>query len=904
VAVEFERESNKSRPFVGRQHELVDIATRVARAGSGETNVLLIRGEPGIGKTRLIRAAQSAAVSDGFMVSSVTGVEAEGAIALAALATLVGQPDGITETPELRAILRGERASSALALGMALLNALAETSSNQRTLLVLDDAQWIDDPSCEALVFALRRLTHESLMVLVGIRSGEPCGFDGAGFDETTITAMASSELYDLASDTADAVIERCCEWSSGNPMAFIELMDALNAAQRAGREPIDGVVWESRKLADWIGSRIGHVSHDSLVGLSVVAAAGTDSARPIHAALGLLGRTVDDLLECESAGLIEIRPGTVRLVHPLYRTAIAATVGADGMRRAHRAIAQAYGEDVEASWHWAAAAVGPDEEAAAGLERLAERSISWGAPSMAAEAYDRAAQLSADDAQHFRRRLLAGQFWWEAADAPRAIEHLSSTLDDAVTASDRADVAGVLGDAIGWRRSVREGVELQQDAARAVKDIDAGRAAFLELRGVLLLGLAGDCEGAYEAAERAVEFALADGGLTVIATHAVRALAAQMVAKTEIAENDLALILPFTDLPPESHTVESQLFLQVVSYALMLREEHDRVESILGGVLISARQMGLEGVIGFTGGLISEVAFRRGRFVDAVFLAQPDVNLHQRLDTGAASPGQAALTRACAALGRFEEAFEYGKHAIGNARAPGMKGLEAWAEAGLGLAYLGQGDVDRAVHTLTRVARLANRYLEPSFMWFESDLADAFLQAGKTHEALNLATSLDARCAMSGTRYGTAVAHRIRGIVLESRSEIEDSLTTFRSLDASFEEARSMLALAEHFGDDTAGLAAANIFERLAAAPWADRAWRSTRKSASTPQPDRALSSLSAAELRVAACVARGRSNKEAASELSLSARTVDAHLQSIYRKLNIKRRTELALLFTANHS
>jgi DNA-binding CsgD family transcriptional regulator/tetratricopeptide (TPR) repeat protein len=894
--------ANLAQPFVGRQNELDAVAIRRLNAHDGRSDVVVIRGEPGIGKTRLIRAIEVDAVANGFRVASITGAEAEGSMALAALSSLVNQATGIRATTELTEMLQAIRPSSPLTLGSAVLESLAESAAKEPTLLVVDDSQWIDGPSAHALVFALRRLADERLLAVVAIRSGQPSAFDNAGFDEMTLTRLATSDLRRLSpTDIVESVSDRCSQLSDGNPMAYLELTSALNTAQRAGHAPINDALWNNAKLAGWLHHRFTDISAGTLVSLSVVAAADTASITPVQGAIALLDRTVDDLIDAEAAGLLRLEPGSVQLVHPLHRSAIASVVGADGMRRAHRALAEAYGDDVRSAWHWAAAAVGADEDAAIGLERLAERSIAMGAPGVAAEAYVRSAQLTLDSSQRFRRTLLAGQFWWEATDAKRAIVQLTEAMQLAETQPDRADVAGVLGDAIGWHRSAREGVELLQDQARAVRDQDAGRAAFLELRSVLLLGLAGDCGRSYEAAERAVELAEADGGLSVIAAYAVRALAAQMIGNRKVAGDDLAKILPFTDISPESHTIELQLFLQIVSYALMLQEDHDRVESILDGVLISGRRMGLEGVIGFTGGLISEVAFRKGRFVDAVFLAQPDVNLHKMREMGTASPGQAALTRACAALGRFDEAFDYGEQAKGNARVPRMHGLEAWAEAGIGLAYLGQGDIDQALRSLTRVARLAQDYLEPSFMWFESDLADALLIDGKRREAIALATSLERRCSVSGTIYGTAVAARIRGIDTEDQPAVLRSAETFRKLGAPFEEARSLLALAEYFGDENAAVESAGVFERIGAAPWADRAWRSSTTKTATSTLTRSMTTLSAAELRVAACVGRGRSNKEAAGELSLSARTVDAHLQAIYRKLDIKRRTELVLLFSA---
>jgi DNA-binding CsgD family transcriptional regulator/tetratricopeptide (TPR) repeat protein len=329
----------------------------------------------------------------------------------------------------------------------------------------------------------------------------------------------------------------------------------------------------------------------------------------------------------------------------------------------------------------------------------------------------------------------------------------------------------------------------------------------------------------------------------------------------------------------------------------MLAMERHDDVDRVLTGVMHSARRGGWEGVAGFTGALLSEVAFRRGRFAHALLLAEPNVSLHQRLDHLGPAVGSAAASRACAAMGRFEEAEEYACDVVAAARRNGMIGVEMWAHAGRGLALLAGGELDRAIDELTCVARQSSGRPEPSCMWFEADLADALLRAGRTAQAMALAESLLARCAISGTLYGTAVAWRIRGSASSNEVELHRSAELCARLGSPVERARSLLALGEYCDDADAAREAAEVFDRANAGPWAERAWKLCEGLAGGRRPS-VMSQLTPAELRVAVCVGRGMTNREVAAELIVSPKTVGSHLESIYRKLSIGNRTELALL------
>jgi DNA-binding CsgD family transcriptional regulator len=258
----------------------------------------------------------------------------------------------------------------------------------------------------------------------------------------------------------------------------------------------------------------------------------------------------------------------------------------------------------------------------------------------------------------------------------------------------------------------------------------------------------------------------------------------------------------------------------------------------------------------------------------------------------------QAALTRAYAALGKFEEANHYGEMAATSARRIGLKAIEAWATSGLGLAHLAHGDVDQALNHLQNVASLSSAMPAPSYLWYEHDLAEALLRSGRRRDAATLAVQLRQRARHTRTPFGLAVADRVEAQLHDDADQLEQALRRFEDMNAAFESARTVLVKAEHFGHADAASEAAVRFASCAANPWVERAYE---LRAQPPQQSHvALSSLSEAELRVAAVVGEGLTNRLAAAELFLSVKTVDAHLQSIYRKLQINRRAELVRLMS----
>jgi DNA-binding NarL/FixJ family response regulator len=328
----------------------------------------------------------------------------------------------------------------------------------------------------------------------------------------------------------------------------------------------------------------------------------------------------------------------------------------------------------------------------------------------------------------------------------------------------------------------------------------------------------------------------------------------------------------------------------------LTAREEHQRAAAVLERTVIAARRFGQPGVVRFCGAILSELAFRRGRFLEAMEWASHDVRFHEATASRDASFGHAGFARAAAVLGRLEDAEGIGTQALKRGARISMRGLEGWAAAGLGSARWGARRND-ALPLLRRARLLFEGVTEPSLLWHHGDLAEALLEHGLADEARAVAADADTRARRCGTRYGRAVSARTAALIDRDEAQALWSAEQFDHLGAPFERARSELVVARLRRDHRLASDVAMTFDRLGSVQWAERA-RSAFGAAPAAMDRSPWMQLSTAELRVASAIARGASNREIAAELFISVKTVEWHLQSIFRKLEVRRRTELVVL------
>jgi DNA-binding CsgD family transcriptional regulator/tetratricopeptide (TPR) repeat protein len=424
----------------GRRDECVVLDRLLDGARAGRSGALVVRGEPGIGKTALLEYAIASA-SD-LRVHCAAGVESEMELAFAALhqlcAPLLDRLDRLP-APQRDALLTtfGLRAGPApdrLLVGLAVLSLLSEVADERPLVCVVDDAQWLDRASAQCLAFAARRLLAESVVMLFAAR--EP-GELLASLPEMVVEGLRGADARSLLVSVIPArldegVADELLAEMRGNPLALLELPRGLTATQLAGGFALPGALSLSGRVEETFLKRMEALPAEARRVLLVAAAEPLGDPALLGRAADRLGIPGAALETAESAGLIEV-DGRVRFRHPLARSAIYRSATTEDRRRAHRALAEATDAQVDPdrrAWHLAEAAGDPDEDVAAELERAAGRAQARGGLAAAAAFLQRAAELTPEPDRSAKRALAAAQTSYQAG----ALEEALALLDAAET--------------------------------------------------------------------------------------------------------------------------------------------------------------------------------------------------------------------------------------------------------------------------------------------------------------------------------------------------------------------------------------------------------------------------------------------------------------------------------------
>ncbi|MDA0171250.1 ATP-binding protein [Solirubrobacter taibaiensis] len=353
--------------MVGRTDEQARLKALIDAARAGRSGALLLHGPPGIGKTELLRFAESSA--EGFVLLRARGMESESGIPFAGLAELVGPLLAfVDEIPGVQA----DALRAALALGpataadrftvpAALLSLLARAADDGPVLAVVDDAHWLDEPSLEAFLFAGRRLAAEGVAMLAATRGRGP---EVPWLERLAVTPLADEDARALLdASIAPGVADRLVATAAGNPLALLEIPALLTAPQLAGREPLADPLPPGTGVERAFAVALEALPAETRAALLVAAAAGTRRLTPAV--------DVEALGPAETAGIIMVGRGELEFRHPLMRSTVYHAAGPVERRAAHAALAGAV-EGAERAWHLAASAVAPDEAVAAALEAAA----------------------------------------------------------------------------------------------------------------------------------------------------------------------------------------------------------------------------------------------------------------------------------------------------------------------------------------------------------------------------------------------------------------------------------------------------------------------------------------------------------------------------------------------------
>jgi DNA-binding CsgD family transcriptional regulator len=805
------------------------------------------------------------------------------------------------------------------AVPAGVLSMLSTIAEDAPLLAIVDDLQWVDPGSQRAILFAARRLGAEGVALLLGTRDEEGMQATLAGLPLVEVSRLRDDDARALVVEQggalAEGVADELVRMAGGNPLALRELPSALTEAQRAGLEPPALRLPQGSGVERAFTSRLDEVEPDVRRALTVVAALESGPASVALGALERLGLGLEQLEAGEAAGLLKLDRGEVGYRHPLLRSLAYHTATSGARMAAHRALAEVVTDVSARAWHLSAAALGPDEVAAAALDAAARAARDRGVQSAAAAASARAAELSEDDADRVERLAAAAEDFAEAG-----------RLDDALARAEEA-ASYPEADPIASRlRILRGRVELRHGG------IDAGRTMLVEeaehcaegnpaAAAALLLevGIAdlfgGDSPRWLDAAARAEELAIAGGDdelaqfCRLAAALAIVPLGAAKNSEPVLMES-LPLLLEGDPLPAASELVT------FAGQQLMWMEHLDIAEQVLSRQVDAAREASALGRLVFPLAARAQLHDRRGRWAAAVAEAAEAVQLGRETSQPIAlAMALSVLASLEAARGQHAESRAHGEEAVAIMRQFGGP-IGIYAEVALGFTALAAEQLDDAVRHLQAADRIKHDLggREPSMLQYESDLIEALARLGRRDEAERALEKLEGDAELTGRSWAHAVAARARGMMADDDSyaeHFERALAWHASSPQPFPEARTKLAYGERLrraGERVAAReqlsAAAEAFERVNAAPWAQRAQNELRgtgqtlRRASMPESD----SLTPSELQVALRVAEGLTNREVAAAIFISPKTVEHHLSSIYRKLGIRSRTELARRIAAS--
>ena len=902
--------------ILGREEELAAIARFFDDDRSG-SRAFLLEGEAGIGKTTLWREGLRLAQGTGIaLVSQASETETRlsftvlGDLLAPALDGALGDlPAGQRGALEAALVLRPPARSrpDARAVSLAVLGVLRSLASESPVTIAIDDVQWIDTPSARALAFALRRLDEEPLAVVATRRIspglGDPLDLAGlpSGLDRLTIgpippVALGRLLRQRLGRPFAPPLVKRIHDASNGNPFFAVEIGRALEREEPNPRpgEPLPVPL----DLQELLRHRLSVLSA-SARGVLLIAAV---SALPTSALVEDAGGAQSGLDEAEEAGIVELRAGQIGFTHPLLASAVYTGATSRARRDTHARLARIATNLEERARHLALSVTGPDEDAASALEQAAEQARARGAPSAATELYQLAVTITpAGETERllWRRQQAAGNLFaaGDVSGARELVKQLLIALGcDPGTSSTLYLLASM-----SWNDLPRV-TELLMRALDEVGNDDAVRARILgDLSGAALSRC--DLVSSVRWGDAALELASDPAGLRFALS--ARAMAGYVLGHdtTDLLERGVSLegVLAVAELStPRTCLGQQQMWAGALDTA------RDTLEVELGRYL----DQGHETASWEVKTVLGEVEFRAGHWERAIHFAREAHEI--AVDAGWFDVfGQILPMKASieCATGETHQARADGIEGLSVCERTGDRWNEIRARSALGFLELSLGD-HAACHAWLGpvVERTENMGLrEPGAFLFVPDEVEALVSLGELDAAVGLTERLEDQGLKLNRPLAIATAARCRGLIAGARRDLaaadehlERSLRLHVSVQQPFELGRTMLVAGsvqrrmrrQRRARDLLG-EALSVFEELGAPLWAAKA-RSELAGIGGRPP--APAALTATEEHVARLVAEGRTNREVAETLVMSVHTVDAHLRRIYRKLQVRSRTELS--------
>jgi DNA-binding CsgD family transcriptional regulator len=856
-------------------------------------------------------------------VLEATGIEPEADLAFGALLTvlrpLLGGLDALPagQRRALAGALELGRAASdtRFAVGAATLGLIAAAAERAPLLLLLDDVQWIDAPSLEALAFACSRLDADAVVAIAAGRPGDSTQrLAGARFEIVTLGPLADDDAIALLDRSFAALDprarERLVAAAHGNPLALLEIPARLTEAQRSGAEPVPDELPAGEALASAFAGTAAALPEPTRTALLVLAVGPPDEPRAVAHALASLGVTPADLGSAEEAGLVVHTGSGFGFRHPLVRTAVLAAASMPDRRRAHAAIADALPAGAERARHRAEATVQADETVAEELDTAASAALARGAPSAAVSLLTRAAELGVDPDACDRRILAAGEAAWLAGMTPVARELAERATARAGSVSVRARALHLRGQIAHQTEPAARARAILLEAASLAENLEHAAAVPILADAVASCMYAGDAAGALEIAERLASVATADGASEEfwrsLQLGTALALNGRGDEGAPLVRRAIELVQSVDVLRDDPRHLGS------AAMAPAWVDEHELGRTLADRAIARARELGALSSLPTSLKFGAWADFDLGRWDAALAGASEAVAIAREI--GQRSQLCANLGVVAAVLGgRGDE--EGCREAVTEGLVLADELELVWHRTGLlgwqGLLELGLGRLDAAVATLGEAVALLEGHgilsaAEDPFV----NLVEALVRSGRNEEAALRLATYESLAESEGRPLGLGTAARLRGLLEPD----DDYVATFeRALDllpasAPFAVARTHLCYGERLrrsGERRRARAqleeALTAFERLGAHAWIERVHQELRASGRRLRRLDAdtRDELTPQELQVALQAARGLTNREIAQALFLSPKTVEFHLTRIYRKLDLHARAELVERF-----
>jgi DNA-binding CsgD family transcriptional regulator len=897
----------------GRRLECARIDELIASARAGDSGSLVLRGEAGIGKSALL--VHAAGLATGMRVLRGTGIETESELPFAGLHRLLLPvrhlvdllPDAQCSAIKSAFGLGPVAGTDRWLLSLAVLNLLAEAAVDAPVLCVIDDAQWLDSASTDALTFVARRVQAEGIAMLFAARDDPLRPFDAPGLSTLRLAGLDEAAADALLTERAHvpvsaAVRDRVLRGTLGNPLAMAELAESLTAEQLSGSAPLPDRLPVGPEVEHLFGDRIRHQPADTQTLLLVAAANHSDDLDLVVRAAHSLGVAAGALDFAEAAGLVTVTAGTLTFRHPLVRSAIYRGATSQARRAAEQALADALDSEKDGdrrAWHRANAATGPDEAIATALAQVGDRAGDRGGHVAASAAYERAAQLTTDEDACAVLLADAGEAAWLAGEPDRARELLDRAAPAKTDALLRGRIAHVRGSIeaacgapVAAYATLVAGAELLTEADPE----HAGR--MMSEAGQIAWGT-GDLPRIVEAGRLLAALPTASNP----GARAIVGLARFMAGDGAGAARELAAA---ADLAETSD--QPQMVMLAAAGAMFVGEDLRAID-LFTRAIARVRTAGAAATLPVLLAPLSTIEMFTGRYGAAT----TDATEGLRLATATGQDNPAAHARSvlawlAAVQGRSDDcvalANEALAHAIGQRLGP-HAAIATWALAHDDLVA---GRAEQALDRLQALAAAApgegNQMIS---VFATADLVDAATRADQAAAAHLALPRLQAWAANTNTPWTQALVARCQGLLVPDEDGDRyflDALELHTRGGRPFDTARTALMFGARLrrrrrrADARKHLRTAlEIFERLGATPWAEHARtellatgeRARQRDVST------LTQLTPQELQIARLVAAGSTNKTIAAHLFLSPRTVDYHLGKVFSKLGLSSRNEL---------